>query len=274
MPLRQRLKKKSLPKSRLSIDQEKDQETNMPMTVTQRDHQDDATAIGVLAGVSVSDGRHHEDGTLEEDLIDESGPTRRCIVTGALGSPELMMRFVVGPDDQVHPDFDGRLPGRGLWLQADGEVLRKAIDKKAFSRAARKQIGVQANLAERVCAGLQKRCLETTSLARRAGQIISGYERVIEALATESGRWVAVLEATDATQNAITKMRGPAADRPVMRFADGAAMGRVLGRDRCVHACIACGGLADRLLRDAGRLAGFLSARPVQPAVRSVRPTE
>lgn len=236
----------------------------MPVAMTQSDKHLNATDPGTLAGGALPGGALPGE-ALPVEAESESGPTRRCLVTGTCASPETMMRFVVGPDDQVHPDFDGQLPGRGMWLQSDGDILHRAIAKRAFSRAARKQVGVRDDLSDRVVSGLQKRCLETLSLARRAGQIISGYERVIEALSGEPSRWVAVIEATDATQNATTKMRGPAADRAILRIADGAAMGHVLGRDRCVHACLAGGGLADRLLRDARRLAGFLSARPVQP---------
>jgi len=195
---------------------------------------------------------------------EEAGPTRRCIVTNDHDSPEAMIRFVVGPDDAVHPDLEGKLPGRGMWLRADADVLTKAVKKRAFSRAARQQVQVGDDLEQRVVVGLQRRCLDAISLARRAGQIVSGYERVVEALGSEPSRWVAVLEATDATPNATSKMRGPAADRPVLRVADGAMLGGVLGRDRCVHACLSKGGLANRLMRDARRLDGFLSA----PSVR------
>ena len=231
----------------------------MPMAMPQIDDHPDNALAGALIGGAVSE---HDPvvGPFEE----ETGPTRRCIITGEHGSPEVMVRFVVGPDEAVHPDFDGKLPGRGMWLRADSDALRSAVKKRAFSRAARQQINVGDDLEHRVFVGLQKRCLDAISLARRAGQIVSGYDRVIEALGAEPSRWVAVLEAIDATPNAVSKMRGPAADRPVLRIADGALLGGVLGRDRCVHACVSKGGLATRLMRDARRLDGFLSA----PSVR------
>ncbi len=41
-----------------------------------------------------------------------------------------MIRFVVGPDRQIVPDLAGRLPGRGLWLSASGDVIEFAATQK------------------------------------------------------------------------------------------------------------------------------------------------
>src|SRR5882724_11710040 len=47
-----------------------------------------------------------------------AGPLRTCIVTGEEGTPERMIRFVVGPQGEVVPDLARKLPGRGLWVRA------------------------------------------------------------------------------------------------------------------------------------------------------------
>ena len=49
---------------------------------------------------------------------------------------------MVGPGDEAVPDLLGRLPGRGMWLTAEREVIETAVRKRAFSRAARRQIAV------------------------------------------------------------------------------------------------------------------------------------
>ena len=61
---------------------------------------------------------------------------RRCLVSGGIKPKEQMIRFVVGPDETVVPDIAGKLPGRGLWVDADRGLLSQAIAKSAFSRAA------------------------------------------------------------------------------------------------------------------------------------------
>src|SRR3954447_3237525 len=88
--------------------------------------------------------------TLEPTADAVPGPLRTCIVTGETLAPERMIRFVVGPQGDVVPDLARRLPGRGLWLRAERSVVEQAVAKKAFSRAARAQVGAAADLAERV----------------------------------------------------------------------------------------------------------------------------
>lgn len=188
------------------------------------------------------------------------GPVRLCAATGVRAAPADMVRFAAAPDGAVRPDFAARLPGRGVWVTASADALALALHKKAFQRGFGRPVRAPENLAETVAHGLRRRCLDTLSLARRAGDVVSGFDRVTEALGRGGARWALVVEAQDATANAQTKMRGPAGARPVLRFADAAALGGVLGRGRCVHAAVAGGALAARLAADARRLEGFTPA--------------
>src|SRR5271168_2430772 len=74
-----------------------------------------------------------------DDCIDEpeSGPLRRCAVTRERLAKEKMIRFVVSPDRVVVPDLAARLPGRGIWLSALGDVIETARTRGAFAKAAR-----------------------------------------------------------------------------------------------------------------------------------------
>ena len=47
-------------------------------------------------------------------------------------------------------------------------------------------------------------------------------------------------------------------DLPIVALCSAAELGRAIGRDRVVHLLILPGGLADRLLAEAGRLEGFV----------------
>ncbi len=53
---------------------------------------------------------------------------RRCIVTGEVTPKEGLIRFVVGPDNQVVPDVLEKLPGRGMWVTATRDALDKAAN--------------------------------------------------------------------------------------------------------------------------------------------------
>ena len=171
------------------------------------------------------------------------------------------MRFAVGPDGAVVPDVDERLPGRGLWVGADAETLRRAVDKRLFGRAAGRAVQVDPALVERVEGLLVRRCVEMLAMARRAGAAVAGLSKVRQAL--EAGRPGLLVEACDGAEDGRARLRTLAGDRPVKSVLTSAELAGAFGREHAVHGFVDSGGpgggLAERLRRDADRLAGFRS---------------
>ncbi len=198
------------------------------------------------------------------DEAEETGPVRRCILSGRRQAKELMVRFVVGPDGMVVPDVAAALPGRGLWLTAHRDIVAQAIKKHAFSRAARRPVEVPADLADRVAALLASRCRESIGLARRAGQAVAGYEKVRDAL--RAGPAGVVVAAVDGGVDGRRRVAGLAMGAPVVAVLYGAELGGAFGRDRVVHAMLRPGALAERLRVDGARLAGLRGFVPDTPA--------
>lgn len=206
-------------------------------------------------------------GGLEEDGLPpvaeekESGPRRRCVATGRVGDKDGMIRFVVSPDGGVVADLEERLPGRGMWISADADALAVAVRRGAFSKAARRRLQAPADLAAQVEKLLERRCLDRIGLARRAGQLIAGYEKVREALKSgrvgRSGPPALLVEAADGSPEQRAKVTALAPRLPVVDLFAGDALADALGRDVAVHAVAARGGMADALLRDVRRLAGL-----------------
>jgi uncharacterized protein len=180
---------------------------------------------------------------------------RRCLVTRMAGARDHLVRFVLGPDHRVVPDIDERLPGRGMWLSADRDVVNKAVAGKLFARAARAPATAEADLAETVERLLAKRALECVGLARRAGQAVVGFEQVRAWL--RASQAAVLIAAADGAADGRAKLRRLAPDLPLITAFSRGELGACLGRDEVVHAAIAPGGLAQRLLRDVMRLAGF-----------------
>lgn len=187
----------------------------------------------------------------------KDGPQRRCIASGAVKDKRTLVRFVIDPAGHVVPDIDERLPGRGIWVSANRHMLSKACEKNLFARAARAQVTVPADLVDRVEGLLVRRCLDTVGLARRAGQAVSGYERVSEWL--RAGRGGVLLAAADGAPAARAKMRAASPDVPVVELFSGDELGTTAGRERTVHLVIAPGKLALGVRRQAARLSGFRS---------------
>ena len=96
-------------------------------------------------------------------------PTRTCIATGETGTPERMIRFVVGPEGDVVPDLARRLPGRGLWVKAERVAVERAVAKNLFAKAARASVKPAADLADRLERLLLERALADLGRARRSG---------------------------------------------------------------------------------------------------------
>lgn len=193
---------------------------------------------------------------------------RRCIATMAVRPRHELLRFVVAPDGRLVPDVEGRLPGRGLWLTPRRDIVAQAAAKKVFSRAARQPVIVPEDLAQRAEALLVRRCGELVGLARRAGAAVAGYEKVREAL--RAGRVGVLLAASDGAANGRDKLRALAPALPLVEVLTGAELGAAFGRDHAVHGAIAPGRLAEHLLRESARLAGFRTATPaVTPGAAS-----
>lgn len=183
----------------------------------------------------------------------ETGPTRRCVLTGARQAKQAMIRFVVGPEAQLVPDLAARLPGRGLWLSAQRAVLEDRRLAQAFARAAKARVTVPDDLRPRLVAGLERRVAELLGLARRAGQAVAGFVVAREWVA--SGRAGLVVEACDGAADGRRKLLSGAAV-PVVAPLTAAALGAVFARDHVVHVAIAPGRLARAIEAEAKRLAG------------------
>ncbi|WP_342240240.1 RNA-binding protein [Inquilinus sp. OTU3971] len=204
------------------------------------------------------------------DLPEAEGPERRCIATGAVRPKAELIRFVVGPDGEVVPDLAERLPGRGLWVSAEREALRRAQAKGLFAKAARRSVRAPDDLVDRVEALLHRSCIDLIGMARRAGQAVAGYEKVHAWLA--EGRAAVLLAASDGAADGRAKLAAlAAAVRPVplVEIFSADTLGMAFARDRMVHAAIARGGLAERLVAEAARLNG-IRGRADGPAGRGV----
>lgn len=202
-----------------------------------------------------------EDGP--ERTCDEAGaarrevPERRCIVTGAHGAKEDLLRFVVAPDGTVVPDLKARLPGRGMWVTVSRAVLERAIAKRLFARAAKAPVNAPEALAGDVERLLVKAAQGLLGLAFKAGEVRLGFAKVERGLA--DGRLIALIEAADAGPHGAAKLTRAAAKAgvPVVTVLTSAEMGLALGRENMVHAGLNEGRLARRFLEDAWRLQKF-----------------
>ncbi len=189
---------------------------------------------------------------------DQDDPERKCIVSGEVQPKAGLIRFCLGPDGMVVPDILARLPGRGFYVTADRAMIEKAAAKGLFSRAARQPVKTPPDLADLVESLLLRRVIELISLARKASGAVMGYEKVKEWLA--SGKAFMLIQAEDGSERGKTKLRAPEGAGRYIGFLTAQELGLAFGRERAIHAALAAGGLAKRVVEDAARLSGLREA--------------
>lgn len=194
---------------------------------------------------------------------DRDDPERRCVVLGESGPASGLLRFALSPDGIVVPDVAGKLPGRGAWLTPDRETLAKAVKRKAFARAFRTAVTLPDDLGGMIEGLLLRRLVDTLSLARKAGQAITGAEKVRARI--QSGEAAVLLQASDGANDGVRRLENLArgvsgGEIAQIRLLTAQEMGLAFGREFAIHATLDAGGFADRAIADAARLAGF---RPV-----------
>ena len=100
---------------------------------------------------------------------------------------------MLSPDGYVAPDFSGCLPGRGAWVTADQTALMAAIKSCAFSRSFKTEAKVSPDLPEAVDRGLTSAALSALGLARKAGDLVLGFDNIIRQLNRKSGLSILVI---------------------------------------------------------------------------------
>lgn len=200
---------------------------------------------------------------------DNDDPERRCIVSGETAPKGGLIRFVVGPEDTVVPDVAGKLPGRGFWIGAQRDLVEKAMRKGLFARAAKASVRVSDTLVDDLERLLARRAIDTLGFSRRAGEIVGGFEKVVDKL--ERGVVAALLEAVDGAPDGHRKMMGKLkaaqgygliGDVRVLRPLYAREMGLALGRAHVIHAALIKGRMVEKALADLARLEVYGRTRP------------
>lgn len=195
---------------------------------------------------------------------------RKEIVSGDLRDPADMLRLAFSPDGQVVADIYGKLPGRGAWIDANRLSVVEAVKSGAFARAAKRKVTVPENFADMIEAGLSARVLGMLGMAKRAGQLESGFENVRSC--ARAGDIGIRIEASDGQPDGRSKIRvvvkaiAKELETPMPTLIGcftSSELGKVAGRDNMVHACVRSGKMAKAIAHEARRLAGFRELVPI-----------
>jgi predicted RNA-binding protein YlxR (DUF448 family) len=186
---------------------------------------------------------------------------RTCIATGTVLPAHRLIRFVAAPDGYAVADLAGRLPGRGAWVAAEADAIRKADRKGQFKRC----LGVGLPSVEQdikaIFDGLRRRVMASAALARRAGMLLGGSGKLLA-----EGPFVGLLAADDASPREMAKLKSKLGVVWVSRALTAAELGQICGRDSIAFAGLresgASGGakLVQTIHQEIMRLDGFYAA--------------
>ncbi len=189
---------------------------------------------------------------------------RRDIVSGQVMDEAALVRFVAGPDGAVVPDLARKLPGRGMWVAADRASVAAATKKGLFARSAKAKLSASPDLPDQVEALLRRRVLDGLGLAKRAGDLISGFEKVAAALSAGKAAWL--IEAADGAADGRRKISNVARKSPnppqVLGLFTAEELGLALGGENVIHTAFLAGRGAGRWTEDVRKLAGFSPLLP------------
>jgi predicted RNA-binding protein YlxR (DUF448 family) len=189
---------------------------------------------------------------------------RTCILTGESKSRNTMIRLVQGPDGSLVPDLAEKLPGRGIWISANRAILDNSIAsgkfKKAISRslkaAFKEDVSDLSGLIERL---LTKRCLDRLGLEQRAGNVVTGFDKIKTESAGKSAKnIIGYLTATDSGDDGRNKL-GAAMPAGVMvsSLFNRDELSNALGKDNAVHVIVFNSGGAKILIAELDRLQNY-----------------
>jgi predicted RNA-binding protein YlxR (DUF448 family) len=206
-------------------------------------------------------------------------PERKCILSGAHGARDRLVRLAVSPDGLVLPDINAKAPGRGAWLAVSRTELEAAMSagkgggklKGALARAFKgAALTVPEDLPQMIEDGLTRALLDRLGLEMRAGHLILGSDRIAEH--ARGGAVELLFHASDAREDGNRKLdqawrvgrdaEGTGTTGTVLPL-DRATLSVAMGRDNVVHLALADAAAAARVSLALSRLMHFTGGHMV-----------
>jgi predicted RNA-binding protein YlxR (DUF448 family) len=184
---------------------------------------------------------------------DKSATMRMCAVTREVRPIDELIRFVVSPQSEVMADLKRKLPGRGLWVSASRQAVAEATRRNQFGKGFKRDVRVAPTLAADTEVLLERSAIEALAIAAKAGQVISGFGKVEDALAQRQARASikALIHASDGAADGIRKLDAilrqnagnddELREFPVLTALTSEQLDLALGRSNVIHAALLAG---------------------------------
>ena len=220
------------------------------------------------------------EGSRRKEYRGEHVPERTCILTRAHGSRADLIRLALGPDRQVWPDVRAKAPGRGAWIGVDRRALEQAQVKGKLKGALQRafkagDVGIPADLAQRIEDGLRQAALDRLGLEARAGTLLTGSEKI--EVAARRGEVHLLLHAADAGEDGSRRLAqawrvGEGEPQGLVIPAERTILSLALGRQNVVHIALIDRAAAARVRHALDRWLAFITLDDGLGATPAVSP--
>lgn len=181
----------------------------------------------------------------------------RCIATQNELPARQAIRFVVGPNNAVFPDIREDLPGEAVWMTADYIIVKQAIADGTLAKAFKNSVAiVEEGLEDKIEILLRKSALQLLSLCKKSGVLVSGFQKVQEALHGKKKVKLLVF-ASDGAEDGKNKLRLNTSGIKEISIFNSSELAAVLGREHVVHVALMTGGMTKRFIVCAEKLAHY-----------------
>ena len=185
--------------------------------------------------------------------------TRKCVWTGQVKDKTELLRFVVLKNGACLPDFNKKLGGRGVYLSNSKQLLTELVQqKKPLNKILHKDVIMAEDTPQIVEKILSKKALDAINLARKAGDLVLGFEQVKESITKKKAAFV--IMAVDAGADGLHKIEETAADLEIFCLFDIDALSAAINRDNTVYLAIKKGEMSTMVRQALKRYQTFLKA--------------
>ncbi len=188
-------------------------------------------------------------------------PQRSCLGCRSGKDKHLLLRFVVTPDQEVLPDLEHKLPGRGAYTCCNMHCLAKAIEQRQFKRSFKHDVTVlpAEQMVDHVRRQLFGKIIGLIGLANKSGAITGGGAMVSDALKSKRKPALVVI-ATDVSEPIGLKLIHAAEAHQVQHrvAVTKDEFGAILGKAPRSAIAVASGGFVVQLVKAIDRYRNFL----------------
>lgn len=186
----------------------------------------------------------------------EKETTRKCVATGEVKPINELLRFAKTPDSRLVPDFNKKIEGRGLYVSNSKTLLRRALEKNLFVKSIHLFLKIPEDFENQVEHLLYKKGLEWVNLARKAGALVTGFEKVKASIVNHKAAFV--IMAADAADDNRQKIENVAQNLEILKVYQSKDLDAAFNKDNTVYVAVLKSDIAPKVLEHIKRYQTFL----------------